>query len=134
MKGLAAIRKQRDAWGRQVLSVCAVAWMAVILQPCAVAGQVEHECPHCPTELTHESHHREMTTGSDCVIGSQLSVEARSLKLKLDDLPYQTPVCFGEAAYHFHLPPAASQNSLDAQAILFPSGPPLNVLNCVYLK
>ena len=134
MKGLASIRKQRNVWGRHVLSICAVAWMAVILQPCAVAGQVEHECPHCPSELTHENHHREVTTDSDCVIGSQLSVKARSLQSKLDDLPYQPPVCVAQTAYCFDLSPVAPQQSTNAQPFLFPSGPPLNVLNCVYLK
>ena len=108
--------------------------MAVILQPCAVAGQVEHECPHCPTELTHENHHREVTTDSDCVIGSQLSVKARSLQSKLDDLPYQTPVCVGHTADCSDLSLVATEHYPNAQPFLFPRGPRINVLNCVYLK
>lgn len=134
MKGLSAIRKQALVWGRHVLGIFLISWTALILQPCAIAGGLEHDCPHCPPEVTHEAHQSEGATGADCTIGGQLGFEARGGQLKSDDPSSNLPVFVGPAFDEISLTPASFPLSSVPASHLYPSGPPLNVLNCVYLK
>ena len=130
---LSAIRRQGISRGHHVLGLFVAAWLAIILQPCAVAGETEHDCPHCPPEMVHEGH-QEALTGSDCEIDDQIGFEARSLQPKLEDLSSQTPVFLGQTHDEIRLSPRSNQPFLKSTIHISPSGPPLNVLNCVYLK
>lgn len=130
---LSAIRRQGIRRGRHVLGLFVAAWMAIILQPCAVAGEVEHDCPHCPPEMVHEGH-QESLTAPDCEIGDQIAFEARNPQPKLDDLSAQVPVFLGQAYDEIKLSSGSNHPFLRTTLPIFPSGPPLNVLNCVYLK
>ena len=130
---LSAIRRQGISRGRHVLGLFVAAWMAIILQPCAVADETEHDCPHCPPEMTHEGHQQALTS-PDCEIGDQIALEARSLQPKLDDSFIQMPVFLGQAYDEIKLSPGSNHAVSKATIPIFPSGPPLNVLNCVYLK
>ena len=134
MKGLSAIRRQGISRGRHILGMFLAAWMAVILQPCAVAGEIDHDCPHCPPEAIHEGHRNDAFSGADCVIGGPIGVEARSLQPKPDDLPPQMPIFLGQTFDEIDLWRGSARQFSSARPRTFPGGPPLNVLNCVYLK
>ena len=130
---LSAIRKHGIRRGRHVLGLFVAAWIAIILQPCAVAGETEHDCPHCPPEMVHEGHQQALT-GPDCEIGDQIGLEARNLQPKLDDSFIQLPVFLGQAYDEVKLSQGSSHPLSRSSLPIYPGGPPLNVLNCVYLK
>lgn len=134
MKGLSAIRRQGVTRGRHVLGIFLAAWLAIILQPCAVAGEFEHECPHCPPEMMHEGHQGELLNSTDCVIGGQIGFEARGLQPKSDDVSPQVPVFLAQTLNEIDLSPGSNLQFSNTRSHILSSGPPLNVLNCVYLK
>jgi len=134
LNGLAAIRSRKNTWGRRVLATYVVAWMAIVLQPCVVAGEIEHDCPHCPPELSQESHHQEMKASSDCEIGGQQTLESTSQQFKLKDAAGWVPVALVHMPYDFGAGTTAHQPFARPSAFFAPGGPPLNVLHCVYLK
>jgi hypothetical protein len=108
--------------------------LAIILQPCAVAGDIEHDCPHCPPEISHVTHHQQVMSDSDCGIGDQQNLESRSLKTNPKDSTNMVPVAIVNESYTFDARISGSQTLLNPSGFLVPSGPPLNVLHCVYLK
>lgn len=134
MKGLSAIRRQGITRGRHVLGIFLAAWMAVILQPCAVAGDVEHDCPHCPPEMVHEGHHEEAVSDTDCAIGGQIGYETRNPQPKLDDVSSHVVAFLRQVLDDIDLTLGSHHRFSSTKSHAFPSGPPLNVLNCVYLK
>ena len=134
MNGLAIFRRHRTAWGRRVLSTFIVAWLAIILQPCAVAAGVEHECPHCPPGATHETSHFEVTASADCALSDQLNIESRSLQVKLEDTFNNVPVTVAPESHEIEKSASIAQRSPGSAVFLSLSRPSLNVLYCVYLK
>ena len=134
LSGLAAIRSRKSTWGRRVLSTYIVAWFAIILQPCAVAGELDHDCPHCPPEISHETHHQQVKSDSNCEIGDRQNLESRSLKINPKDSTNMAAVAIVHESYTFDARNSGGQQLEDPSGFLVPSGPPLNVLHCVYLK
>ena len=129
------MQNQDKIWGRRVLGLIVVAWLAVIVQPCAMAMGVESDsCPHCPPQETAEKSPCEELAGEDCTTEDQVSADSRSSQSKLKNNPTDLlaaiptpPIASAKSAY-------ATQCLPDAAAWLYPGGPPLNVLYCVYLK
>ncbi|MCH9674365.1 MAG: hypothetical protein K0U93_23200 [Gammaproteobacteria bacterium] len=132
---LTTLRQRRTTWGRRVLGVFAVAWLAVILQPCAMAmGVDEHDCPHCPPAETRETPPCETTNNPDCAFDDEINAEARSQQVKVKDSHHDLPMAIAPAAYDTLQLTFVSQPVPDTRLLLHPSGPPLHVLYCVYLK
>jgi len=132
------------AWGHPVLGLFVAVWLNLALQPCAMALEVDHDCPHCPPAHEHEmaSHHGHggskaeapcASMQSQCGELDDVSLDGRTGQLKVKDV-IELPV-----AVTYDLPaPAVAV----ARQIRYSTGPPhnggvsppLNVLFCVYLK
>ena len=102
------------------------------LQPCAMAlGADHHDCPHCPPAETPPC---DLITGPDCGLDTVVANEVPSSSFKLKDVPNDVPLAIMlatvEPARSRHGPKPAPYDCL----LLNPSGPPRNVLFCVYLK
>lgn len=92
----------------------------------------DHDCPHCPAS---EVPPCETAITADCDLDELLNAESRNGQLKFKDSPNELPVAM--------LPTTAIDVSWsiprslpipDSPVHLKPSGPPRNVLFCVYLK
>lgn len=130
----AVLRSNRQTWLRAVLGVFVLAFVAVALQPCAMAMEPAPlpDCPNCPTEPASAAGCD--PAAADCMVDNPLQVELRSAKLQpLDD---------EGAAPFVYVPVAFSWPPAPACALLVPleegsppsaGGPPLNVRFCVYL-
>ncbi|MFQ5634469.1 MAG: hypothetical protein ACE5G3_03955 [Gammaproteobacteria bacterium] len=134
MKPLAIFRRHQTTWGRGVLGTFVAAWLAIILQPCAVAAGVEHGCPHCPPGDTHATSHIEAAAGADCALDGELNADARSLSIKLEDTFDKLPAAVPAGTDEFEAPLGIAQHSANPAVFPPPAGPPLSALYCVYLK
>lgn len=129
---LTVMRDTKATWGRYVLCAFAIAWLAIALQPCAMAFGIEGpECPHCPPT---EAPPCEVQASHDCGLDAALAKEIPSNPCKLKDVLNDVPVAILPAtvdpARACHRPEPAPHDHL----LLNPSGPPRNVLFCVYLN
>jgi hypothetical protein len=103
----------------------------------------DHGCPHCPPAETHG--HHDMHAGmqpasscaddlSDCGLDEDFSHDARSGKVQLKDAQADLPVFVAgndpgvgsRAPVHQRAPPPRPADRL-------PAGPPVYLLNCVFL-
>ena len=126
------MRRSRIAWGRRFLGAFAAAWLSVVLQPCAMAlGVDDPDCPHCPPSEAPPCH---TETVPDCTIEDRVTAEPRVTLLKLKDLPVDTPVAAWSLDLAHVMPGATTQCRIEPHHLLHPSGPPLTILHCVYLK
>lgn len=136
--------RQTDAGKiRRLLGVLCVLWFNMAVQPCAMAGGDEHDCPHCPTKH-HEAmrgHHGHVADEpqiscaaleAQCGDYGDISVDARG-QVKLDD--------GGEPAVAIidTVPPIQYVRQAVADCATGPplfsgASPPLHLLNCVFLK
>lgn len=131
-------------WGHPVLGLFAAVWLNLALQPCAMALEADHDCPHCPPAHEHEmaAHHGHGDAQADepcasmqsqCGELDDASLDGRSGQLKLKDA-VELPL----AIAHDSIAPAV----IVAERCNYSTGPPrhaglsppLNVLFCVYLK
>ena len=135
-------RRTRTATGR-LLGVLGVFWLNLVVAPCAMAFGAEHDCPHCPPEMSdemaaHHGHHDDAaSTGcdalmSDCDDTGSFTHEGRSAQPKLKDKAEPVsiaPPAFPEAplAVVGYVTTAADPPEPDGFA------PPLHLLNCVFL-
>lgn len=59
-----------------MLGAVAVAWFAILLQPCAMALAVDdHDCPHCPPVETRKAMPCEVSFGDDCAFEEELKAD-----------------------------------------------------------
>ena len=132
MIGLATLRREKTTWGRRVLGTFVVAWLAIVLQPCAMAmGADSDPCPHCPPAETPPC---ETTITPDCGLDDQLTNESRSNPSKVKDVPDEPPVAIQPDLIQSAWIDPRARPLPPASHFFNPSGPPLNVLYCVYLK
>lgn len=131
-------------WGHPVLGLLAAVWLNLALQPCAMAMEADHDCPHCPPAHEHEmmAHHGHGEAKAEAPCASleapcgeldDVSMDGRSGQLKVKDTvelpvaiahePATSTVTAGERCNYATGPPQRAGLS-----------PPLHVLFCVYLK
>ena len=138
----ATIEKRSQPRNRRVLGLIAAVWLNLAVQPCAMALEQEHDCPHCPPAHEHEMemHHgsHEPQAESPCASMQvqcgevdEFSVDGRS-KLKAKDLVDPTAILSHEYTELADRTPWKIQGSTDPPNCAFGS-PPLHVLHCVYL-
>lgn len=84
--------------------------------------------------MVHEGHHEEAVSDTDCAIGGQIGYETRNPQPKLDDVSSHVVVFLGQVLDNIDLTLGSHHRFSSTKSHAFPSGPPLNVLNCVYLK
>lgn len=140
---------------RGILAIFAVAWLNLLIQPCAMAlGTLEdHDCPHCPpshaeSQPDHSMHSGHMagadtaaaempcaTVATDCGEPDQLNFDGRSAKLQLNDPPNDTAVAVAPTTLpDAKLRPAAYPGWHGTRSPPPIESVPLNVIYCVYLK
>ena len=135
-------RKNRGRLRDSALGLFAAVWFSLAVQPCAMALEADHDCPHCPP--THEQemamHHGHHQAEAPCA-----SLQAQCDDI--DDVSVDGRVGQLKAKHSAEMPGAITHDiaGVTAQScrhIYPPTGPPapqvhgpaLNVLYCVYLK
>lgn len=140
---------------RNILAVLAVAWLNIVLQPCAMAlgDMQEHDCPRCPPSQAaeasdHALHGRHGTAeesasgemhcalaATDCSLVDELNYDGRIVKLELNDAPNDAPIAIGPpTVFDRGLRPADYSSWHRTRSPPPLAGVPLNVYYCVYLK
>lgn len=99
-----------------------------------MAAEVDHDCPHCPPAEQREMPPCDEIVAADCAIDDQLIAEPRSLQVKAKDSPSDLPAALASPTYVVATPTLYKQPVPYSSVPLNPSGPPRNVLFCVYLK
>lgn len=135
-------RRTRKATGR-LLGVLGVFWLNLVVAPCALAFGAEHDCPHCPPEMSdemaaHHGHHENRTASacdalmSDCDDLGTFAHEGRCAQLKLKDKTDPVPMA---APALPDTPLAIARYAMATYDPPDPVGafPPLHLLNCVFL-
>ena len=134
LTSLAMSRKRRVMWGRRVLSTFFVSWLVIVLQPCVMAAEVDGDCPHCPPAEQRELPLCDEIVAADCALDNQLIAEPRSLQVKAKDSSNDLPIALASPTYTVTTPTFYKHPIPHNSAPLNLSGPPRNVLFCVYLK
>ncbi len=134
-----------------VLALLLVAWLNLVLTPCAMAFDAapEHECPHCPPAAAAHIGHGDSVAGhrmadqpmpcataaADCLSPDDSTLDARTGSVKLKkDAPAEQPVAILPHQLVLPAAPARTPAPRNCQ-YRNPGNPlPLNVLYCVYLK
>ncbi|MBT8098084.1 MAG: hypothetical protein KJP16_13960 [Gammaproteobacteria bacterium] len=140
---------------RSILGVFVVAWLNLVMQPCAMAlGDMEkRDCPGCPPahqdersghamhggdKAAEESASGEMpcaTAATDCNLLDQLNYDGRTVKLELNDAPNDSPIAIGPPlTFESALKPIEYRGWHSTRSPPPPASVPLNVFYCVYLK
>ena len=140
----ASSRKQQSR-GRRAIGLFAAVWLNLALAPCAMAVEAEedHNCPHCPpAEMQghHDMHagmHAEMSCAddlSDCGLDDSFSHDTRGGQSQLKDAQHELPTAavgsnagFSELAHVRQRAPPPGETGPP------PAGPPVYLLNCVFL-
>ena len=135
---------RKPTWGHPVLGLFAAVWLNLALQPCAMALEADHDCPHCPPAHEHDmaAHHGHASPKAEAPCASMqaqcgelddASFDTRSGQLKVKD-SVELPL----AIAHDRITPVVTMT----ERCNFPTGPPqhaglsppLHLLNCVFLK
>jgi len=147
---LAKLRIGHARWGRRSLTLLVLAWLNLVLQPCAMAMAGDSaSCPDCPAAHVHEhmgaatmaEHDHEMDAGStrcgggliDCVNLDDINQGDRQKQLPIDSGPVLLALPPMEYVHADDRRAPAPFGAGDA-ARLRGAFPPLHVLHCVYLK
>ena len=94
-------------------------------------GADSDPCPHC---LPAEMPPCETAVTPDCGLDDQLTNESITNPFKLKDVPGELPVAISPDLNPSAWIDSRLQPLTPAPRLLMSSGPPLNVLYCVYLK
>lgn len=135
--------KRTQPWNRRVLGLFAAVWLNLAIQPCAMALEQEHDCPHCPPAHEHEMamHHGSAeakakppcaSMQAQCGELDDFSVDGRSGQLKAKDVVDLTAILSHEYTELADQSLWLARGSTDPPDDPFGS-PPLHVLHCVYL-
>lgn len=107
-------------------------WLNMAVQPCLMAaelvmpdGHSSGDCMHCPQT-------GDVTSDDNCAYVDDYDFDGRLPSLDFD---HQTAVVVSTIQWGELLPASARQRPTRAVAARGPpTGPPLNILHCVYLK
>lgn len=140
---------------RSILGVFVVAWLNLVMQPCAMAlgDMQERDCPGCPPahqdersghamqggdKAVEESASGEMpcaTAATDCNLLYQLNYDGRTVKIDLNDAPNDSPIAIAPPpTFESALKPIEYRGWHSTRSPPPPASVPLNVFYCVYLK
>ena len=155
MSSVSDNRRARPSRMRSILGVFVVAWLNLVLQPCAMAlgNMAENDCPRCPPSHEEQKSDHAMHGGrmaaedaasggmpcsdaaTDCTLLDELNYDGRLVKLELNDAPNDSPIAIAPPfVCEPNLRPAAYHGWHPSRSPPPPSSVPLNVYYCVYLK
>ena len=141
-----ADRQRTTTATRKVLGLFVAAWVSLALQPCALATEAEHSCPHCPTESeaapesAHHRHHSgEAAKAADCssMQADCCEFDEGIVSVRLDPPnPDEQVLALPPTIPGAGVWPTLVQDFGNATGPPRPPAGrvPLHVLNCVYLK
>jgi hypothetical protein len=140
---LADSRKQQSR-GRRALGLFAAVWLNLALAPCAMAVEADddHDCPHCPPAAM-QGHH-EMHGGmqakapcaddlSDCGLDDEFSHDARGGNIQLKEVNEIPALAVSNDSALSELAPVQPRAPPSFETGPPPAGPPVYLLNCVFL-
>jgi hypothetical protein len=115
-----------------------VAMFNLVFQPCTMAMEmdVDHDCPHCPTIVSHDQHqhNQQFAEVADCDYLDFYSYDKRTTESKAKDSSQDLPVIVADI-FPKVVPQSAPQAFERAShSAALTGGPPLSILYCVYLK
>lgn len=136
----------RSTVSRRVVACLLAAWLGLGLQPCAIAADSAHDCPHCPPEdapqmPAHHGHHAATTAGeesgcasmqTDCCDAAVAGVDARTGKLALKQGGEPPALVAPPVPVVAAVPWRLNQTTVDPPDAPLPSRP-LHIVYCVYL-
>ena len=131
-------------WGHPVLGLFAAVWLNLALQPCAMAMEADHDCPHCPPAHEHEmsAHHGHgepkaeaacATMEAPCGELDDVSFDGRTGQLKVKDA-VELPVAIVHDPAAATVTIAETCNYATGPPIYADGSPPRHILFCVFLK
>ena len=125
-------QKRAKSWAHKASGLVLVAWLNLALQPCVMAMEVDtdQDCPHCPTELSHD---QDQNQGTVCSYVASYNYDSRDSQPKPKDLSPDAPIPVNDvvALSASEIPPKGSVRAVRTAEHL--GEPPINVLHCVYL-
>jgi hypothetical protein len=112
--------------------------LSLAFQPCAMAMDMDtdHPCPHCPAKTGEKQHHQrsQLNVVADCDYVDIYSYDNRTSQSKADGSPQALPILV-DSVFSLDLPGFVSEVYERASPLAdHSSGPPLNILYCIYLK
>ncbi len=128
---------------RRLLAALVVLWLNMVLQPCAMGADAEHDCPHCPPAHHEQSagHHghgaREQaapcaTFEAQCSDIGDISLESRNGGQASD---VEQPDCFAvESISRHHAVTSRVSSPATGPPSCQQAARPIYILNCAYLK
>jgi len=135
MNGIAAIRKRQKRWTPRILGAWVVLWLVAAFQPCAMALGDHRMCPDCPAG-THEGEmgtamlvQSDSCTAADCTDMARFDHDSRAWKAEPLKALALVPASWVPEQASAPCPRVYGPIPFEV-----PSGPPLNVRFCVYLK
>ncbi len=96
-------------------------------------GAETDPCPHCPPVETHATAPCDEAINTVCAIDDQISAEPRGSQLKLKNTPTDLLAAIPPTPFESESFAITALCLPDTLEPLNPSGPPLNILYCVYL-
>ena len=137
---ISIIRQKRARTGvRSTFGLVLVAMLGLAFQPCVMAMDVDtdHPCPHCPTGATQMQHHQDpqLEKVADCDYVDIYSHDSRSAQSKADGSLEDLPILV-DNVFSLDVPGFVPDDAYERASPLadHSSGPPLNILYCIYLK
>jgi len=153
-------RFKSKSWGRIVLSLLVMSWVSASAQPCLMGPEMAadmpemtghtmhdrhaadqndghgsaHDCEHCPPGASHDSGPCASMVIADCNEISDISVDSRGAKFKLDKNPVQVAVLSGQPPASEPVAASPPQTDLTSGQLRFATGPSLSIQYCVFLK
>ena len=131
-----ATRRRKTTLGRYVLSAFVLVWLNMALQPCVMAmgSEPEPDCAHCPPAHSQEAPPCDVEVAPGCDYDSELNFDARTIRLEPNDAPTELPAAITSTALEWPEASGIACPRPRPPTLADPSGPPLNIRFCVYLK
>lgn len=144
-------RYQRRPWARIALAAFLIAWLNLSVQPCLMAMEsptgptteighsshsshsIDEDCVHRPPAMDDGCDACATSVASACGITPDLNFDARSKLPKFKSASTFVLITESSPTVEFVLRNDLAR-SLDPANLSYPSGPPLNVRHCVFLK
>lgn len=139
---------RRQSRGLRALGLFAAVWLNLALAPCTMAMDTgddhptDHGCPHCPPAETHGNNdmHAAMPSQapcaedlSDCELDEDFSHDIRGGQIQLKDAKTDVPTFVAPTDFvHGSVAPMRPR-APPRSAEQLPAGPPVHLLNCVFL-
>ena len=141
--------RKRQPRGGKALGLFVAVWLNLALAPCTMAMEAagdqpgDHDCPHCPPADTHGHHdgHAGMQPEapcaedlSDCGLDEDFSHDARKGQAQPKDNPVDLPAFVADSDAPLGTTRSVRQRAPPPRpAWQWPAGPPIHLLNCVFL-